>query len=276
MGVEYTHYIIPEDNTYRPGPEVLTGLIDALLDGGFVFRSGKDTNPQVRCGLEHVPGGEDWGHCGVRFGDNTYSSFNCPCSADELAALGEQDFILAWSVDSSDESGLTYPLCPYPEFGDASYEIEVHVATDFVYHLSELIHPFDEVACPCGRDLRYSEWEESSEPQLIESDPTRGSYIYTLDDEPRTLPLYADSRIFRLCPTCGRPFRPQDLVARVKDARTGVVRERAGGATYRFAVVVDCGKCFSRAAWPIRASAEFMDMVSKAFGQKFYEIGDIC
>ena len=43
MGVEYVHYLIPEDNTYKPSPDDLSRLVDALLDGSFVARTGTDT-----------------------------------------------------------------------------------------------------------------------------------------------------------------------------------------------------------------------------------------
>ena len=39
MGVEYVHYLISEDNTYKPRPDELSSLVDALVDSGFVFRT---------------------------------------------------------------------------------------------------------------------------------------------------------------------------------------------------------------------------------------------
>ena len=42
MGVEYAHDPIPEDNTYKPGPEDSSRLVNALLDGGFVARTDSD------------------------------------------------------------------------------------------------------------------------------------------------------------------------------------------------------------------------------------------
>jgi hypothetical protein len=65
------------------------------------------------------------------------------------------------------------------------------------------------------------------------------------------------------------------LVARVRDGHTGKAVHRPGGVTYLFAVVIDCGKGFAREGWPIRASEHFLDTVTQALGQKFYEIGDI-
>jgi hypothetical protein len=43
MGVEYQHYLIPSDNTYKPRPEELSGLVNVLVDGGYVLRTGTDT-----------------------------------------------------------------------------------------------------------------------------------------------------------------------------------------------------------------------------------------
>ena len=62
----------------------------------------------------------------------------CPCSAQDIAAFGEGDYRIVWTIDSSNESGMTYPLSPFPDWGDAYYELQLHVATDFVYHTSEL------------------------------------------------------------------------------------------------------------------------------------------
>ena len=39
MGVEYKLYLIPSDNTYRPGSEDLSRLINALHDAGFLGTS---------------------------------------------------------------------------------------------------------------------------------------------------------------------------------------------------------------------------------------------
>jgi hypothetical protein len=54
MGVEYRHYLIPEDNTYKPGPEDLSHLVDALLAGSFVARAGSDTFRRMSFGVEYA------------------------------------------------------------------------------------------------------------------------------------------------------------------------------------------------------------------------------
>jgi hypothetical protein len=254
MGVEYEHYLIPEDNTYKPRPEDLSRLVNALFDGGFVLRTGadtfsKETNKSFGDDAPDVLTG-----CYVHFGEGENSPFLCPCSPRDIAAWGERDFRVVWTVESSNESGLKYPLSPFPEWGDAYYELELHVAKDFVYHTSELIDPFDQITCVCGVSLEpgedHSPW-------------------------PKGPPVFIDPRIPRTCPSCGTPFRPQELIASVRDGHTGESIYRRGGATYLFAVVIDCGKGFARDGWPIRASEEFLALVEKNLGRRFYQIGDV-
>ena len=151
----------------------------------------------------------------------------CFCSlapgqrATSLRLGGARLHVLFWSVENRNESGEPkYPLSPFPEFNDVYYDLELHVARDFVYHTSELIDPFGQVVCPCGRDLRFSEWDKPLAGERIESHNSAGSDRYTLSDTPPKPPLY-DFRIYRFCPTCDRPFRPQDLVARVKGCPLG-------------------------------------------------------
>ncbi len=48
MGVEYQHYLIPEDNTYKPRPADLSRLVNALLDGGFVASTGTELSKRKR------------------------------------------------------------------------------------------------------------------------------------------------------------------------------------------------------------------------------------
>ena len=65
------------------------------------------------------------------------------------------------------------------------------------------------------------------------------------------------------------------MTARVRDGYTGEASQRAGGCTYLFAIVIDCGKGFARQGWPIRATEEFLGTVTQALGQEFYEVGDV-
>ncbi|QDV36414.1 hypothetical protein [Tautonia plasticadhaerens] len=254
MGVEYVHYLIPEDNSFKPGTEDLIRLVDALLEGGFVAESRSDEYEKKSDDdftyYEHTKGTG----CLLHSGTGEFGPLPCPVSERDIAHLGERDYKLIWMVESHERSGLKYPLTPVPELFDPYYDLELRMAGDYVYHHSEGIDPFPDVACPCGRSLEYYEPDEPGESWKP--------------------PVYFDARISRSCPACGRPFRPQELVARVRDGRTGEVGERAGGATYRFAVVIDCGKGSPREGWPIRATEELLCTLTRALGLRFYEVGD--
>jgi hypothetical protein len=254
MGVEYQHYLIPEDNTYKASPEDMSRLVNALVDGGFVFHRGTDALERETINtFGDPPEPAVLTGCYVQLGERKYSTFFCPCSARDIAAFGERDYRIVWTVDSSNESGLKYPLSPFPDWGDAYYELQLHVARDYVYHTSELIEPFDRVRCECGRSF-----EPDDDYFLFPGDP----------------PVFIEPRIPRTCPSCGNPFRPQELVAKVRDGHTGKAVDRPGGATYLFAVVIDCGKGFARQSRSIRASDGFLDLVTKTLGQPCYQIGD--
>jgi hypothetical protein len=255
MGVEYVHYLIPEDNTYKPCPKDLSTLVNSLLDSGFVVRTGTDTFERETINtFGDSPDPAVLTGCYIHLGEGKYSPFFCPCSAQDIAAFGERDYRIVWTVDSSNESGLRYPLSPFPDWGDAYYELQLHLSRDFVYHTSELIEPFNRVTCECGQSLKPDD---------------------KFDLWPDGPPPFWDSRIPRSCPSCGSPFRPQKLVAHVRDGHTGKAVDRPGGATYLFAVVIDCGKGFARQSWPIRASDEFLELVTTALRQPFYQLGDI-
>lgn len=53
MGVYYTHYLIPLDNSFRPEPERIAALIDALTGARFIPR------PQAGGGPTYFL--DDWG-----------------------------------------------------------------------------------------------------------------------------------------------------------------------------------------------------------------------
>src|SRR4051794_34671744 len=43
------------------------------------------------------------------------------------------------------------------------YDLELHLARDFVYYFSESIDPFVEVACECGRGLEYHKVDDDED-----------------------------------------------------------------------------------------------------------------
>jgi hypothetical protein len=254
MGVEYEHYLIPEDPEFKPNAEQLGRLVTVLYGSDYVNKS-EAPYPGVAAtfGLlspEYQAAKRDG--CVVQLERDTYARFRCPCSVADMAALGDRDFRLIWRVEDLETSGLKYPLRVIPD-ESAYYDLELHVAKDYVYHTSSIIEPFDRlVTCRCGQPLEYSEdWESFDE-----------------------VPVFCDMRIHRFCPGCSAPSRPQDYTIRLKNGRTGEdLGPRPGGATYLFAILVDCGKCYDGDA-PVRASDEFLRICQEAIGMPLFQIGD--
>lgn len=195
MGVEYRHYLVPGDRGFRPDPPGLARLVAALRDSGFIPPDGASPDGVVR--LLH-DGGE------AR-----------PWVDADLAATAEGDRRLAWSVEDFAASGLADPFGRRPG-DDSYYDLEIHLAGDYVAPVSESIEPIADPTCGCGRDLAYEAEDRS--------------------------PFAFTGRIRLACPDCGSPFRPGDHAARMTDPATGAASERPGGSAYRFALAIDCGK----------------------------------
>ena len=249
MGVEYRHFLIPAENDYRPTPGEAARLVAALVEARFASRGVVDPAADTRAdeALEG-PG------CVLSRADGDRRAWPSPFEAEDLAQLGETDLRLTWDVERLGGSGLIYPMAELPDEDgagpeEAYYALEIHLADDFVYETSETIDPFWDVAC-CGEALDDGQAEgQAGLP-----------------------PLFGPS-IRRTCPRCGRAFRPQDHVAIVRDGRTGKTAERPGGATYRFAVSVDCGKCFPRSGAAVAMNRDLVAIVERTLGRSFYEVG---
>jgi hypothetical protein len=249
MGVEYRRYLIPRPNTFRPQPNVLVELVQALRRerwladptsaafGAMEFTSSRTAALAKEQGFfSRSPSGD------------------VPGTADLTTLFqhhADNDLQLGWPVDSVDRSQLRYPLTPRPftEFPEAHcyYEFELHLAKDLIYHTSEVIEPFaKEPTCACGTSLVYS----------------------NLDDE-----VFFDDRIACHCPRCGAPF---DTTGRPTDGLDGWTAQRfvlPGGATYRFAIVVDCGKCFADVAPAFDPALK--SLIETVIGAPTYEVPDI-
>lgn len=156
-----------------------------------------------------------------------------------------EEIRLIWP--SSSASGLKYPLSMTPE-GSPSYAIEVHRAPEYVYPVAKSIGPLPTV-CKCGEELDF-EW-----------------------DEDEVVPAFQSSTgIFAECDECSRTFDPSTGSATVKNPFDGSKGDLPGGAAYRFAIKVDCGKDYVRDA-NMTFDKELVAIVEKTFGRQFYEIG---
>jgi hypothetical protein len=237
MGVESKFYILPETSHYRPEPSQVRQLIHALRSSGFLCdpKSPTFTESTHR---EHPAHSDFEGfHWKLRSGSEK-SSGSLDSLKSVLAEHPESDAMVEWPNSNLKLSGLNYPLTVVPGPEGVYYDIEIHLTEQTVYHTSEIIDPFDEIICSCGSEIEPFEPSESS-------------------------PLY-DPRLPNLCPSCRTVMNYAPLSMKVRDGWTGDESEAAGGVTYRFAIIVDCGKC-----WPeseATVTPEFLAIVEKALG----------
>ena len=86
--------------------------------------------------------------------------------------------------------------------------------------------------------------------------------------------LFYAPRLLATCKQCGKPFDPSTRVAKVRDPWTNTESDMPGGATFRFALVVDCGKC-----WPddgaFHVHPELRRLCEAHFGRPFDEIPSV-
>jgi hypothetical protein len=190
--------------------------------------------------------------CYIQFSreDADARPFPCPPSAQDLAAAADREFKLVWHVVSLEASGLRYPLTRMPEFvapEDVYYDLELYLSRQYYYRYSEAIDPFASETCAaCGAALR------------VPSDSIPDDAIYSF-------------QMYRHCPACGFEFRPEDRASLVRHARTGAGRMVPGGATSRFSLAVDCGKCYACDAAPTR---EFLAACEDALGVRLEHVVD--
>jgi hypothetical protein len=71
-----------------------------------------------------------------------------------------------------------------------------------------------------------------------------------------------------------RPSTPPHLLATGWDGWTGAAQPIPRGATYRFALVIDCGKCFGRRR--LRMHRRLKALVERTLDTQTYEVPDFC
>jgi hypothetical protein len=158
-----------------------------------------------------------------------------------------EELRLVWPVDGDGTLPVKYPLSRRPE-APVSYSLELHRAHDYVYPSYATIAEVPTL-CRCGEDLAFG-WDEEELVPAFES----------------------SSGIYAECAACSRTFDPSQGTATISNPFDGTRQEVRGGAAYRFALKVDCGKCF--VPDPSLAFAqELVALVEGEFGRDFYEVG---
>ena len=266
MGVNYSHYIIPRDNTLRPGPEQIVALIKAWQAAGYVPEHGVTPVFRVDAWEEQLREAERaaamqptrpkglfaswlWKTPSPRLPLMPESkSFVFPPIGESEEALSAAGALIEWEMRDYLKLGTRYPLDQLPDPGwRPSYSLQIHLCDDFTeapdnYGPSRKLN----TVCACGQELKYQ---------------TKGI-------------RFEEERIHRVCPSCGEPFRPQDQIVEMRDGSTGATYEERGGLCYRFAIVVDCGKNIPNYSDPLRdprADPRFKETCSTALATELYE-----
>lgn len=239
MGVYYSHYLIPRDNTVRPSADRIAALIKAWIEKGFVIQPQTvletDTPynpfaPSGACFVARLPTGEIlkrerppappkgfWQQLmrgtekPLPYFDERLS-FPVPPVGQALSALEALYAVIFWQRSPQAAyplQTLTYSVAeddlqfPHKFIIEISYDF-LHPRTDS-YAEAKQINPI----CACGNNLGY-------------------------EDTPSLNGWLAGQKIRRVCPVCGVVFRPQDQVAEVVNGFDGSKRPQPGGLCNRF------------------------------------------
>jgi hypothetical protein len=283
MGVETKLYLIPRRNDFRPTAQQLTILIDSLVQGNFLPNPSSIEFHRMSyeyTNLSHhaAASGAIW----LRFRQNT-SSFVVPPPANALGALESGDHIIRWPVENLEKSGLASPVDADLDFeeGPFYYDFELHLSDDYVYHTSEIVEPFDNTDCACGQSL-----EMDPEGEALASEPDKSGFVNRLLKQiglasKNEIPhinsyLFYAQRIMRTCSRCGTQFTPQSLKAAIVDGMTGEEEIVDGGASYRFAIVLDFGKALNGYDFdPFPGVTTSLKSICEAsLGETFYTVFD--
>jgi hypothetical protein len=248
MGVEYKRFLIPRPNAFLPDAATVAALVDALRRERWLI---DPASPQLAAMPFRMSRPHRHAQAAGYFVDNAdgYADGSADV-ARHVANIDRAGVRLCWPVESAAAAGLRYPLVADAGYTqrrgtDRYYRFEMHFCADYLFHISEAIEPFaSNPQCRCGAAL-----------------------VYEFDPEP-----FFDQRIAMNCPVCGTPFDATGLLCRGRDIFTGEAFELPGGATYRFALKIDCGKDFGDVAPPFEP--ELKSLVERVLQRETYEVAD--
>ena len=283
MGVYYSQYLIPRNNTVRPEPDRIVALIDAWVEKGFVVCAGSNaTHHQQESNhrtlemgarfLTKQSPGESLGQATepkrgfwerliwseppkVRRKD-PWMPFSVPPVGESLAALTKPYTLIRWLENSSAAYPLQTITEPISQLEFRSpHSLIVELSDDFINpHTAPLDGDATQMSaiCNCGCNLGYE----------------ATGYL-------------AGEFIRRVCPTCGLSFRPQDQIAEIRDGANGNKFPEPGGLCNRFGIIIDFGKDLplyvpdsnGQLTGEPKVTGAFMETCSTALGIELNEFG---
>lgn len=240
MGVEYERWLIAKGSNFLPSAGALVKLVERLRKEGWIGNTGG-----VAVKTVETSAGDD---ARSRLAAGT-EPLPAALTAAWLDHPDREELRLVWHVEGAAASGLRYPLSCRPE-GQVDYCVELHRASDYIYPVSQGIAPLA-CRCSCGEELSF-EW-----------------------DPEEVVPAFgASTGIFAECEACSRTFDPAKGSAEIENPFDGTRSSVRGGAAYRFALKVDCGKCFVADA-ALSFAPELLASLEEEFGREFLQIGAV-
>lgn len=259
MGVEYERWLIAKGNVFLPSAASVAKLVERLREEKWIADPKSAEFAKLRFDGRRDAYAKTTGGYAVRTVENRFGkdvakqlaasteAQPAPMTADWLDDPEREELRLVWPVTGADAIPVKYPLTHRPE-GDVYWSLELHRAPEYICPISETIGSIS-TTCACGEDLDF-EW-----------------------DEEEVVPAFrASTGIFAECDECSRTFDPAKSSAKVENPFDGTSERLPGGATHRFALKVDCGKCFV-ADGKLAFAPELVALVEKEFGRSFYEVG---
>jgi hypothetical protein len=257
--VGYQRWLIAKGNYFSPSAAAVGKLVEQLRTEKWILdpKSGDMEKLRFRGKREELAGRT--GGYAVQTVENEVGEDAVARLTANVAALpanlteewlddpDREELRLVWPVAGDDPLPLKYPLSRRPD-APVSYALELHRAPDYVYPISATIGELQTV-CRCGEELAFG-WDEEELVPAFES----------------------ASGIYGECQACSRTFDPSQQTAAITDPFDGARRDVRGGAAYRFALKVDCGKCFVPDP-SLTFAPDLVALVEAAFGRDFYEVG---
>ncbi len=259
MGVEYERWLIARGAAFLPAAASIVKFVERLRKEGWLIDPKSPDLARLRFEGAREQRAKATGAYGVKTVENTFGDdavARLAAGTDPLPAVlgaewiehpSREELRLVWPVQADAPLPLKYPLSLTPE-GKVSYSFEIHRADEYVYPAAEAIGPVP-TTCRCGEDQGF-EWDED---ELV---PAFG----------------ASTGIFAECEECSRTFEPSKGTATLTNPFDGTKTEVFGGAAYRFALKVDCGKCFVSDA-RLAFAPELVALVENEFGRAFHVVG---
>jgi hypothetical protein len=259
MGVEYRHHLIPSEPLRRPSAERVAKLVRLLESEGWLLSPKSETFRKMVSGGNFRPGAA---HQFAKKSGGFYldatsvrRSRATPLPRPVTAAwLREHKRALEieWPFENVFEIGARYPLTRAPYVREWVYfSYELHWSRYLLEVIEENVES-QEPRCVCGEMLALRK---------------QG----TLDNA--VGPFFSAYRI--KCSRCGLAVDPTSSNTRIVDVETGESRNVPGGAFYRFALVVDCGKSVPESGAEIAIEPALVALVERTIGCAFHQIGAI-